>query len=229
MDRNGALPEWLEDVKDWAYEHKEPLKWAFAGVTTVAAIAATATISVAGIPIAVAIVGAGVLLGGISGGFTNVASNSGSFINGYIGGEFNGGTTAGIISFLPIKHPFIANLIGGSIGNIVTENLNNMDLPISEKKNAFEISFDTIIAGGMQMAFSGGLDKLSLSVYGGFSGMDENGVTRVAGVIWDLYKMVYSIGTGSSVGYGTSLSYDKLSSLMPEIRTTYIPISNTVF
>ena len=55
VDRNGALPEWLEDVKDWAYEHKEPLKWAFAGVTTVATIAATATISVAGIPIAVAI------------------------------------------------------------------------------------------------------------------------------------------------------------------------------
>ena len=54
-DRNGALPEWLENVKDWAYEHKEPLKWAFAGITTVAAIAATATISVAGIPIAVAI------------------------------------------------------------------------------------------------------------------------------------------------------------------------------
>ena len=49
------MPEWLENVKDWAYEHKEPLKWAFAGITTVAAIAATATISVAGIPIAVAI------------------------------------------------------------------------------------------------------------------------------------------------------------------------------
>ena len=226
MDRNGALPEWLEDVKDWAYEHKEPLKWATVGITTVAAIAATATVSVTGIPIVVAIAGAGMLLGGIGGGFTNVASNSGSFINGYIGGEFNGGITASLMFTIG---PFAANFVGGSVGNFVTEFLNNLDFPGADKKSNSELFYDSIMAGGIQSLVCGGLDKLSISIAGGFSGMDGKGVTRVAGVIWDLYKMVFSIGAGTTVGYGTGPSYDKLSYLIPEIKTTYVPVSSNVF
>ena len=226
VDRNGALPEWLEDVKDWAYEHKEPLKWATVGITTVAAIAATATVSVTGIPIVVAIAGAGMLLGGIGGGFTNVASNSGSFINGYIGGEFNGGITASLMFTIG---PFAANFVGGSVGNFVTEFLNNLDFPGADKKSNSELFYDSIMAGGIQSLVCGGLDKLSISIAGGFSGMDGKGVTRVAGVIWDLYKMVFSIGAGTTVGYGTGPSYDKLSYLIPEIKTTYVPVSSNVF
>lgn len=43
-----------------------------------------------------------------------------------------------------------------------------------------------MMAGEVQMIVSGGLDKLSISILGGFNGMDRKGVTRAAGEELDL-------------------------------------------
>ncbi len=223
VDRNGAWPEWVENVKDWAYEHKEPLKWAFAAgllaIPVVAAVWIPATVTVA------AAVVAGALLGGIAGGITNMLSNSGNFINGCIGGEINGEIVVSITLAIPGGHVFIANLLGGSAGNAVTEFLNNMDSPPSEDHCVPRILLDTIIAGLTQMGVSGGLDKLSLSI-GSY-------------IIWDIYKAIYSVGSGTTAGYTMEPLWNVAKDSVSKVKTVfntvfnneavYIPISHTVY
>ncbi len=214
VDRNGAWPEWVENVKDWAYEHKEPLKWAFAAgllaIPVVAAVWIPATVTVA------AAVVAGALLGGI----TNMLSNSGNFINGCIGGEINGEIVVSITLAIPGGHVFIANLLGGSAGNAVTEFLNNMDSPPSEDHCVPRILLDTIIAGLTQMGVSGGLDKLSLSI-GNY-------------IIWDIYKAIYSVGSETTAGYTMEPLWNMAKDSVSKAKTAFnnevkhIPISHTV-
>lgn len=54
------------------------------------------------------------------------------------------------------------------------------------QKEISEVVYNSMMAGEVQMIVSGGLDKLSISILGGFNGMDRKGVTRAAGEELDL-------------------------------------------
>ena len=193
VDRNGAWPEWA---------NKDNLKKTVAGAITVIAGAAIlvglcTSISVAGVGLAV--IGAGTLIGAISGGTAN-AITGGEYVNGYIGGGFNAAIailTAGALT------PYGSNALGGYIGNYITEILNNFDVPENQRKDIKLIETDSYIAAGVQALTAGGLDHLSNLVK--LNGIECKGWDRVAGIYWDSTKMVYSIGTGSAVGEGIGL------------------------
>ncbi len=193
VDRNGALPEWI---------NKDNLKKIAAGAITIIAGAAIVvglftSITVAGVGLTV--IGAGTIIGAVSGGTANEITG-GEYVNGYIGGGINAAIaimTAGALT------PYGSNAMGGFVGNYITEILNNYDLPENQRKDIKLIETDSYIAAGAQALTAGGLDHLSNLVK--LNGVECKGWDRVAGIYWDSTKMVYSIGVGSAVGEGVGL------------------------
>lgn len=84
---------------------------------------------------------------GILGGVSNTVTG-GSFLNGFCGGFVNGSINmAGSI----LLKPFFGNLLGGAMGNLITENFNNMDISEqSLQKSQSNIVYNSIISGALQ-------------------------------------------------------------------------------
>lgn len=100
---------------------------------------------------------AGIISIGVGGGVIGGISNSmtgGSFLNGFCGGFVNGCFSgAGLYTL----HPILGNIIGGPVGNEMTENFNNMDITEpQEQKSLPAIHITSILMGVIQAIISKG-------------------------------------------------------------------------
>ena len=138
----------VKTAGDWVDKHKTEL--VAVGIMTGAVVA------IASGGVIAATVGAGVLIGG---GISNIVSGSGNFTNGFIGGSVNGFITVFGTTSLAIN-PFAANAAGGAMGSVLTDILNNKDLPLKEQKSTIEILISAIASSGTQAVIGGGLAKI---------------------------------------------------------------------
>ncbi len=201
VDRNGAWPEWLEDIGKWVYENKEAIKDVIVGETVIIGsvvilsdvAVAIGLVSGAGMLGAVggySGIAAAVLAGGLSAGGINELTGSGSFENGYIGGAINGGLSGGLVP--KVFNPYASNALGGGLGSLVTDFLNNLDKPDAEWKDFFNNSPNWILSAMTQSGIGGSLDTISQTL--GLGTSEGIGWNRVAGIVWDFYKTVYAVG-----------------------------------
>ena len=176
-----------DSVVDFCEEHREAIQM----IGTVAAIAGVAALSVAtggvaGAILAGAAVGASV--GGVVGGVSNVMTG-GSFSNGFVGGAVNG-AIVGAATAIPGAGPltgYIANAAGGFTGNLITEELNNLD---GAGKSQTEILATSAFVGAGQMLVGGGCNHL---------GIANNITSGMSNYIWQGFSNLIGFSAGTSI------------------------------
>ncbi len=194
------MPEWLEDIGKWVYENKETIKDVVVGGTIIigSAVILSDVAVAAGFASETGILGtvggysgiaAAVLAGGLSAGGINELTGSGSFDNGYIGGAINSSL---VFSFIPRFKTYGANALGGGVGSLVTDLLNYIDDPDAELEDLLENRYNWYFSAAFQTIIGGPLDKLSASI--GLGTSTGKGWDKIAGIVWDAYKMVYAMG-----------------------------------
>ena len=179
----------VKTAVDWVDEHKTEL--VAVGIMTGAVVA------IASGGVIAATVGAGVLIGGGIGGISNIVSGSGNFTNGFIGGSVNGFITVFGTTSLAIN-PFAANAAGGAMGSVLTDILNNKDLPLKEQKSTIEILISAIASSGTQAVIGGGLAKIWDKATLGRTIGNSKGWDKMATIFWEtLFSGGFSFSTGT--------------------------------
>ena len=179
----------VKTAVDWVDEHKTEI--VAVGIMTGAVVA------IASGGVIAATVGAGVLIGGGIGGISNIVSGSGNFTNGFIGGSVNGFITVFGTTSLAIN-PFAANAAGGAMGSVLTDILNNKDLPLKEQKSTIEILISAIASSGTQAIIGGGLAKIWDKATLGRTIGNSKGWDKMATIFWEtLFSGGLSFSTGT--------------------------------
>ena len=91
-----------------------------------------------------------------------------------------------------VFNPYASNALGGGLGSLVTDFLNNLDKPDAKWKDFFNNSPNWILSAMTQSGIGGSLDTISQTL--GLGTSEGIGWNRVAGIVWDFYKTVYAVG-----------------------------------
>lgn len=124
--------------------------------------------------------------------------------NGFVGGAVNG-AIVGTISAIPGAGPaagYFANGIGGFAGNMITENLNNLDGANKSQGAIFATSLST----GIGQALVGGAYN-HLGIANGISTAAEGGMSYY---IWQGFSNLAGFSAGGSVYIGADYASRKM-------------------
>lgn len=135
---------------DWGRAGVNALKGAAVGAVAGTGVGLVAEIATGAGISGATITGLAISAGGIANDIANEHTQSGSFLNGLVGGEINIGSF--LISMKIFRQPLRVSLgIGGASGSLVTDWLNNYDKPEDKRKSGGEMIVSAITLGITQI------------------------------------------------------------------------------